>query len=196
MASEIYLDNSATTRQYDEVTSLMADVASNNYGNPSSLHTRGIEAERIVSGARETIAELLGAQPSEIFFTSGGTESNNLAIIGYLDANPRKGRHIITTRIEHPSVLEVFRHLEDKGYKVDYLDVDENGRIIKKQLKKSIKTDTDIIRDILVNNKRHDTGYKQDSGNKGTPEPQAVIHTDAVSGLRQNKAGSCQVGIG
>ncbi|HOQ06804.1 MAG TPA: aminotransferase class V-fold PLP-dependent enzyme, partial [Clostridiales bacterium] len=123
MISEIYLDNSATTRQYDEVTSLMAEVASRNYGNPSSLHTKGIEAERLITGARETIAEILGVQPSEIYFTSGGTESNNLAILGYLDANPRKGKHVITTRIEHPSVLEVFRHLESRGYSVDYLDV-------------------------------------------------------------------------
>lgn len=197
MASEIYLDNSATTRQYDEVTSLMADVASNNYGNPSSLHTRGIEAERIVSGARETIAELLGAQPSEIFFTSGGTESNNLAIIGYLDANPRKGRHIITTRIEHPSVLEVFRHLEDKGYKVDYLDVDENGRIITEQLKNSIKPDTALISVILVNN---ETGTIQDISRiaaiRDALNPQAVIHTDAVQAFGKIKLAPARSGIG
>jgi len=139
MLSEIYLDNSATTRQYDEVTSLMAEVASKYYGNPSSLHTKGIEAERLVSGARETIASLLGAQPSEIFFTSGGTESNNLAIVGYLDANPRKGKHVITTKTEHPSVLEVYRNLESRGYSVDYLDVDGNGRIIPGQLEQKNK---------------------------------------------------------
>ncbi|HPZ05900.1 MAG TPA: aminotransferase class V-fold PLP-dependent enzyme, partial [Clostridiales bacterium] len=134
MGSEIYLDNSSTTRQYDEVTSLMATIASTKYGNPSSLHTKGIEAERLVSASRETIADLLGVRPSEVYFTSGGTESNNLAIIGYLEANPRKGRHIITTSIEHPSVLEVFRHLGSRGWSVDFLDVDEKGRILTGQL--------------------------------------------------------------
>lgn len=197
MASEIYLDNSATTRQYDEVTSLMADVAANNYGNPSSLHTRGIEAERIVSGARETIAALLGAQPSEIYFTSGGTESNNLAVIGYLDANPRKGRHVITTRIEHPSVLEVFRHLESKGYKVDYLDVDGNGRIIPGQLEEKIRPDTAFIGIILVNN---ETGTMQDISRiaaiRDALNPQTVIHADAVQAFGKIKLTPARSGIG
>jgi len=197
MISEIYLDNSATTRQYDEVTSLMAEVASRNYGNPSSLHTKGIEAERLITGARETIAEILGVQPSEIYFTSGGTESNNLAILGYLDANPRKGKHVITTRIEHPSVLEVFRHLESRGYSVDYLDVDEGGRIIPEQLEKKIRPDTALISIILVNN---ETGTIQDikkiSAIRDSVNRQAVIHADAVQAFGKMKISPSKSGIG
>lgn len=197
MLSEIYLDNSATTRQYDEVTSLMAEVASKYYGNPSSLHTKGIEAERLVSGARETIASLLGAQPSEIFFTSGGTESNNLAIVGYLDANPRKGKHVITTKTEHPSVLEVYRNLESRGYSVDYLDVDGNGRIIPGQLEQKIRPDTALISIILVNN---ETGTMQDinriSSIRDALNPHAVIHADAVQAFGKIKLNPAKSGIG
>jgi len=197
MLSEIYLDNSSTTRQYEEVTSLMAEVASKYYGNPSSLHTKGIEAERLVSGARETIASLLGAQPSEIYFTSGGTESNNLAIVGYLDANPRKGKHVITTKTEHPSVLEVFRHLESRGYIVDYLDVDESGRIIHGQLEQKIRPDTALISIILVNN---ETGTIQDmnriSSIRDALNPQAVIHADAVQAFGKIKLAPAKSGIG
>ncbi|HQD31836.1 MAG: cysteine desulfurase family protein [Acetivibrionales bacterium] len=181
MGSEIYLDNSSTTRQYDEVTSLMATIASTKYGNPSSLHTKGIEAERLVSASRETIADLLGVRPSEVYFTSGGTESNNLAIIGYLEANPRKGRHIITTSIEHPSVLEVFRHLGSRGWSVDFLDVDEKGRILTGQLEEKIRPDTALISIVLVNN---ETGTIQDieeiSSIRDSLNPQTVIHADAV----------------
>ncbi|NLH97797.1 MAG: cysteine desulfurase [Clostridiaceae bacterium] len=197
MSTEIYLDNSATTRQYDEVTSLMAEVASRNYGNPSSLHTKGIEAERLVTGARETIAEILGVRPAEIYFTSGGTESNNLAILGYLDANPRKGKHVITTRIEHPSVLEVYKYLESRGYRVDYLDVDADGRIIPEQLEKAIKPDTALISVILVNN---ETGTIQDMGLissiRDAVNPQAVIHSDAVQAFGKMKLSPAKSGIG
>jgi cysteine desulfurase len=152
MLREIYFDNSATTRQYDEVTQLMADVAGNKYGNPSSLHTKGIEAERLIVSARETIADLLDAQPQEIYFTSGGTESNNLAIRGYLDANPRMGKHIITTQIEHPSVLEVYRQLEKQGYDVDYISVDKDGLLDTHQLRERINRETALISIVIVNN--------------------------------------------
>lgn len=181
MQSEIYLDNSATTRQYDEVTELMADVARNMYGNPSSLHTKGIEAEKIVRSARASIAESLGVQSKQIYFTSGGTESNNLAIRGFLDANPRKGKHIITTQIEHPSVLEVYHHLEKQGYRVDYIDVDENGIADIYQLQKVITPETALISVILVNN---ETGAIQQAEQIATIRdalnPQTVIHADAV----------------
>ncbi len=181
MLSEIYLDNSATTRQYDEVTEYMAEVAGNMYGNPSSLHTKGIEAEKIVRLARETIAESLGVQSKQIYFTSGGTESNNLAIRGYLDANPRKGKHIITTQIEHPSVLEVYHHLEKQGYRVDYIGVDENGIVDIDQLHKAITPETALISVILVNN---ETGAIQKTEQiamiRDASNPQTVIHIDAV----------------
>lgn len=181
MLSEIYFDNSATTRQYDEVTEYMAEVAGNMYGNPSSLHTKGIEAEKIVRSARESIAESLGVQSKQIYFTSGGTESNNLAIRGFLDANPRKGKHIITTQIEHPSVLEVYHHLEKHGYRVDYIDVDENGIANIDQLHKALTPETALISVILVNN---ETGAIQKAEQiamiRDAFNPQTVIHVDAV----------------
>lgn len=181
MQKEIYLDNSATTRQYDDVTALMADVASNRYGNPSSLHTKGIEAEKLISSARKEIADSMGAEPREIYFTSGGTESNNLAIRGYLEANPRKGRHIITSKAEHPSVLEVYRHLEDQGYSVDYIGVGENGLIDLHELRERFTPDTSLVSLILVNN---ETGAVQQISEiaaiRDEMNPQAVIHADAV----------------
>lgn len=197
MHSEIYLDNGSTTRQFDEVTALMADVASNKYGNPSSLHTKGIEAEKIVRSSRETIAGTLGADIKEIYFTSGGTESNNLAVMGYLEANPRKGNHIITTKIEHPSVLEVYRRLEEKGYRVDYIGVDENGSIDQKQLKEKLCRDTVLISVIAVNN---ETGAMQRFGEissiRDELSPQAVIHADAVQAYCKVKIIPKESGIG
>lgn len=197
MQKEIYFDNSATTRQFDEVTSLVADVSRNIYGNPSSLHTKGIEAERIVSTARNIIASSLGAQAREIYFTSGGTESNNLAIRGYLYANPRNGKHIITTKIEHPSVLEVFRFLEQQGYSVDYIDVDENGRILQDQLKEKLSADTALISVMLVNN---ETGTIQSineiSAIRDRINPNAVIHVDAVQAYGKIKIFPARSGIG
>lgn len=196
MEHEIYLDNSATTRQYDEVTSLMAEIASNKYGNPSSLHTRGIEAEKIICGARETIASTLKADPGEIFFTSGGTESNNLAIRGYLDANPRGGRHLITTKIEHPSVLEVYRYLENQGFRVDYLDVDENGHVIIEQLKDKICSETALISVILVNN---ETGTIQNmeeiASVRDAVNPGTAIHADAVQAYGKIRITPSRIGI-
>lgn len=181
MRSEIYLDNGSTTRQFDEVTALMADVVSNKYGNPSSLHTKGIEAEKLVRSAREIIAGTLGADPGEIIFTSGGTESNNLAVMGYLEANPRMGDHVITTKIEHPSVLEVYRHLEEKGYNVDYIDVDGDGMINLEQLREKLSRETVLISVIAVNN---ETGTMQKLGEISSARdelsPRAVIHADAV----------------
>ena len=174
----------------------MSEIASSRYGNPSSLHTKGIEAERLVSGARETIADLLGVRPEEICFTSGGTESNNLAIIGYLEANPRKGKHVITSRIEHPSVLEVFRHLEGRGYIVDWLDVDGNGRIIPEQLAEKIRPDTALISIILVNN---ETGTMQDIGRisaiRDALNPQTAIHADAVQAFCKIRLSPARSGI-
>lgn len=197
MKHEIYLDNSSTTRQYDEVTSLMSDIASNKYGNPSSLHTKGIEAEKLVSGARETIASTLGADPAEIYFTSGGTESNNLAIRGYLDANPRKGRHIITTKIEHPSVLEVYRHLESQGFKVDYLDVDVKGLLKLDQLREKICAETALISVIIVNNETGTIQHMDEiSSIRDELNPQTVIHADAVQAYGKLRILPARTGIG
>lgn len=197
MQKEIYLDNSATTRQYDDVTALMADAAGNKYGNPSSLHIKGIEAEKLVSSARKQIADSLGAEPREIYFTSGGTESNNLAVRGYLDANPRKGKHIITTRIEHPSVMETYRRLDEQGYSVDYIGVDEKGLIDLQELRNSLTDETALISLILVNN---ETGTIQQldkiAAIRDELNPQAVIHADAVQAYGKIRVLPGKSGIG
>lgn len=196
MQRDIYLDNSATTRQYDEVTILMNDAAANIYGNPSSLHKKGIEAEKLIKNARETIAASLGAEPKEIIFTSGGTESNNLAIRGYLDANPRKGKHILTSQIEHPSVLEVYRHLEELGYCVDYIGVDETGRLKLKELRDKLNQETALISLIFVNN---ETGtiqqFEEISAIRDSINPQTVIHADAVQAYGKMAINPTKAGI-
>lgn len=152
MLRDIYLDNSATTRPYDEVVDYISRINRDFYGNASSLHTKGIEAEKIIKKSRQIIADTLKAEPREIIFTSGGTESNNLAVMGYLEANPRKGRHIITSKIEHPSVIEVCKHLETKGFKVDYIAVGRNGTVNIDELKEKISNETTLISIMLVNN--------------------------------------------
>lgn len=181
MNREVYLDNSATTRPYDEVIDYISEINKNMYGNPSSLHTKGIESEKLIKKARSSIAESLKVDPSEIIFTSGGTESNNLAIRGYLLANKRKGKHIITSKIEHPSVLEVFKFLQDNGYSVDYINVDRNGTLDIEELKEKISDETSLVSILYVNN---ETGAIQPiekisqiikSANKNT-----VFHVDAV----------------
>ncbi|MEN6315280.1 MAG: cysteine desulfurase family protein [Clostridiaceae bacterium] len=181
MQQEIYFDNSATTRQYDEVTKLMADVAAITFGNPSSLHRKGIEAEKAVKDSREAIAASLGAETKEIYFTSGGTESNNLAIRGYLDANPRKGKHIITSKIEHPSVLEVFRHLEGQGCTVDYIDVDGECMLNLEELKEKLRQDTALISIMAVNNETGSIQHLDEiSKIRNNINPLAAFHVDAV----------------
>ncbi|ABN52296.1 MAG TPA: cysteine desulfurase [Hungateiclostridium thermocellum] len=181
MSREIYLDNSATTRPYDEVIDFVNHISREVYGNPSSLHTKGIEAERMVRNAREIVAKSLGVSRDEIYFTSGGTEANNLAIAGYLFANPRKGKHIITTKIEHPSVLEVFNNLSQHGYKVDFIDVDKNGIVIVDDLRKKINEETSLISVIYINN---ETGAVQPIDKivevKNSINKDIVLHVDAV----------------
>ncbi len=196
MQREIYLDNSATTRQYDGVTALVADVAANTYGNPSSLHKKGIEAEKLVMAARETIAASFSVDPKEIIFTSGGTESNNLAIKGYLDANLRKGKHLVTTKIEHPSVLELYKHLEGSGYEVDYIGVDSSGCILLDELKLKIRKDTALISVILVNN---ETGTIQKAEEiaaiRDRTNPQTALHLDAVQAYGKMRMNPFSAGI-
>lgn len=181
MYREIYLDNSATTRPYDEVNEFVFEINKYCYGNPSSLHTKGIEAERKINAARDIIAKTLVTDARQIIFTSGGTESNNIAIKGFLEANPRKGKHIITTKIEHPSVLEVCSHLEKTGYKIDYLNVGKDGIINLEELKSKITGDTALISIIMVNN---ETGAIQPVDDavkiKNAINPGIVFHTDAV----------------
>ncbi len=181
MCHEIYLDNSATTKPYDEVIQYMYDVSKNFYGNPSSLHTKGIEAENLVKRARTQIAAALKVDLKEILFTSCGTESNNMAICGFLKANPRVGKHIITSEIEHPSILEVFKQLEKDGYRVDYIQVDSQGIVNLEVLEKVIDSDTSLLSFMHTNNEAGSMQpIEEISKIRKDMCPSAVLHVDAV----------------
>lgn len=149
---EIYLDNAATTKPFAEVVEVIADCLVNKYGNPSSLHRKGIEAEGLLRDSREAVARVLGVEPGEIYFTSGGTESNNAAIRGITESYSNRGKHIITSKIEHPSVLRTMEDLEGKGFEVTYLDVGDTGLIDLEQLKGSMRKDTILVSVMGVNN--------------------------------------------
>lgn len=178
---EIYLDNSATTRVYPEVANLMQKIMLEDYGNPSSMHNKGVQAERYVTEAVSNIAKALKVQDKEIFFTSGGTESDNLALIGAAMANRRAGMHIITTKIEHPAVLNTVAYLKDQGFEIDYLSVDKYGVVSPDELKNKIRPDTIIVSVMHVNN---EVGSVQPIEQLGeiikSNNPSTLFHVDAV----------------
>ena len=149
---EAYLDNAATTFVFPEVKDLMGKVMEEDFGNPSSLHKKGVKAEQYIKEAKETIAKFLKVEPKEIVFTSGGTESNNMALIGSAYANQRRGKHIITTRIEHASVYEPLMHLEKEGFQITYLPVDEHGIVKLDALKEALTDETVLVSIMYVNN--------------------------------------------
>ncbi|MBO4669100.1 MAG: cysteine desulfurase [Lachnospiraceae bacterium] len=149
---EIYLDNAATTRACEETVAAMTKVLREDYGNPSSLHGKGIQAEQYLKEARKTIAKSLKCQEKEIIFTSGGTESNNLALFGAAYAKARRGKHIISTGIEHASVYNPLIFLEKQGYEVTYLPVDRNGIVSLDALSEALRSDTILVSVMLVNN--------------------------------------------
>jgi cysteine desulfurase len=149
---EVYLDNSATTKVRKEVIDKMLEVLEGEYGNPSSLHKKGYQAEKLLKEARENVSGLIGGRPEAIIFTSGGTESNNLALIGAAESLKRRGNHIITSVIEHPSILEVAKFLEENGFKVTYIKVDKKGRVDPEDVKNAINDKTILISIMAVNN--------------------------------------------
>ena len=149
---EAYLDNSATTRCMECVTDKMVRVMREDYGNPSSLHARGVEAEHYIKEAKAFFAENLKVSEKEIYFTSGGTESNNLAVIGTALANQRAGKHLITTDFEHPSVLNAMKYLEGQGFRVTYLPVDRDGIVSLQALQEALCPETILVSVMYVNN--------------------------------------------
>lgn len=149
---EIYFDNGATTRVFPEVREIMNEVLDVEYGNPSSMHTKGYQAEQYVNRAKEMIARSLRVNPKEIYFTSGGTEANNLALIGTAMAHRRTGKHIITTAIEHASVYNPLAYLEEEGFSVTYLPVDERGIVKLDALQEALRPDTFLVSVMAVNN--------------------------------------------
>ncbi len=176
-----YLDNSATTRAYDEVAQLVARIMTEEYGNASSVHHMGTVSGNRLFSARETIADTLKVDPSEIVFTSGGTESDNTAIIGAARANAWRGKHIITTSIEHPAVLESCQELVKEGFEVTYLPVDETGVVRLEDLKDAIREDTILVSMMFVNNEIGAVEPIAEAGKliKSINE-QIVFHVDAV----------------
>lgn len=180
---QVYLDNSATTRCFEGVRELMNTVMENGYGNPSSLHRVGIEAENYMKHAKEILAGNLKVQEKEIFFTSGGTESDNLAIIGCAMANRRAGMHLITTKIEHPAVLEPMRYLERQGFRVTYLDADESGRVRPSDLKEALCEDTILVSVMHVNNEIGSLQPVEEIGSLIKQYKKDILfHVDAVQG--------------
>jgi len=176
---EVYLDNAATTKPLPEVICEVNNIVENVYGNPSSLHSIGLDAERIVRNARSVIARTLGVEEGEVYFTSGATESDNTAIFGAVYANKRRGDHIITTKIEHPAVLNCFTKLEQEGFRVTYLDVDSNGLINMEELKNSITDKTIFVSVMAVNNELGSIEPIYEIA-KLKKKYNFILHTDAV----------------
>ena len=180
---ECYFDNSATTRVYPEVAELMTKIMLEDYGNPSSMHMKGMESETYVRRAREIIAKSLKVDDRCILFTSGGTESDNLALIGCASANNRAGKHIITTKIEHPAILDTCKYLEGLGYEITYLNVDNNGQIKLDELEAAIREDTIIVSIMYTNNEIGSVMPIEEAGKIiKSKNPQTLFHVDAVQG--------------
>ncbi len=152
MNKQVYLDNSATTMPCKKAIDNITDALNNNWGNPSSLHIMGVNAEIAISEARRVVAKSIGANDDEIFFTSGGTEANNIAIYGAVMARKKRGNRIVTTSIEHPSVLETVKTYENQGFEVIYLKPDENGVINEADIYSAVNDKTVLVSIMLVNN--------------------------------------------
>ena len=193
---EAYLDNAATTRVFPEVRDIMLQVMEKDFGNPSSRHTKGIDAEGYVTRAVQQIASTLKCQPKEIVLTSGGTESNNMALIGTALANPRAGKHVITTRIEHASVHEPFGRLEQMEYETQYLPVDQNGHVLPEVLEAAVREDTLLVSVMMVNN---EMGALEDikklSAIAKKKNPNVIFHVDAIQAYGKYKIVPKRMGI-
>ncbi len=184
----IYLDNSATTRTFDEVTEYISHIMRDTYGNPSSMHIVGVNAENEINTAKASIAGTLKVSDKEIVFTSGGTESDNLALIGTAMANRRSGDHLITTKVEHPAVLETMKYLEEQGFTVTYLDVTSDGRVDPKSLEEALDDDTILVSIMHVNNEigaMNDIAALADVVKDHSPS--VVFHSDAVQSFGKVK---------
>ena len=182
---DVYLDNSATTRAYEQVGDVVRKVMCEDFGNPSSMHYRGVDAEKYIKEAKETLAKLMKVQPKEIFFTSGGTEGDNLALIGASRANKRAGNHLITSSIEHPAILKTMRYLEEEeGFRVTYLPVDSYGRIRLEALKEALCRDTILVSVMYVNNEVGSVQPIMEAASMVKAYNKNILfHVDAVQGF-------------
>jgi cysteine desulfurase len=179
----IYFDNSATTKPYKEVIESFVKVSTDFFANPSSLHKLGGQAEGLVNQARNQLAQLLNIKPREIYFTSGGTESNNLAIKGSAMLYKKRGNHIISTTIEHPSIRESLQQLKEQGFEITYLQVNSEGRINVEELKNSIREETILVSIIHVNNEVGSIQPIQEVGEILKNYPKILFHVDHVQGV-------------
>ncbi|MCR4999836.1 MAG: cysteine desulfurase [Lachnospiraceae bacterium] len=178
---EAYLDNSATTRCSEAAFEVMKKVLLEDYGNPSSLHNKGMEAENYMKASKKSIAKSLKVSEKNIYFTSGGSEGNNLAIRGVVEANARVGKHVITTAIEHPSVGNPMKHLQELGYEVSFLSVNEQGYISLEELDSLLREDTVLVSIMHVNNEIGTIEPIEEAAKLIQKKaPQAVFHVDAI----------------
>ena len=196
----IYFDNSATTKPYKEVLDSFVMVSSEYFGNPSSLHGIGGQAEKLLSQSRAQVAKLLAVKPTEIFFTSGGTESNNMAIKGAAMQHKNRGRHIITTRIEHDSVSAAIEQLEQNGFDITSLPVDKVGRVSVDDVKSAIREDTILVSIMHVNNEVGTIQPIDEIGELLKEYPSILFHVDIVQSigkvplsLRENRIDLCSI---
>lgn len=197
---EVYLDNAATTPVSENVARIVVDTMTREYGNPSSKHLKGVGAEMLVREARERIAATLHASPDEIFFTSGGTESNNWALIGAAQANRRAGNHIITTSVEHAAVLQPLRFLEEAGFSVTYLPVDAHGRICIADLKAAMREDTILVSVMYVNNEIGTVEPVAEAGAavrewNRSHHREVLFHVDAIQAYGKFRIAPAKLGI-
>jgi cysteine desulfurase len=179
----IYLDNSATTKPLPEVMDSFVKVSKEYFGNPSSLHGIGGQAEKLLSQARSQVTQLLSVKQKEIYFTSGGTEGNNLAIKGIAFAYKDRGKHLITTTIEHASVRESFKQLESMGFEVTEIPVDSNGRVHVVDIEKAIRPDTILVSVMHVNNEVGTIQPIDEIGQLLKKYPKVLFHVDHVQGI-------------
>jgi cysteine desulfurase len=190
----LYLDYCATTPIHDAVVETITDVMRHHYGNPSSLHRLGIEAEKLVKQSRQVIADTLRCQLNEIIFTSGGTESNNLAIKGTAFAHANRGKHLITSQIEHSSVFESFRQLEKQGFRVTYLPVDATGQVLVDQVQQAMENDTILVSLMQVNNEMGRIQPIEEIGSMLKRYPKVTFHVDAIQSIGKLQVTPSQLG--
>ena len=193
---EAYFDNSATTRCYREVADIVMKTMTEDFGNPSAMHTKGVEAEQYVRNSAETIARLLKVTPKEILFTSGGTESDNLALFGAAEANKRSGNHIITTSVEHAAVGQPIERLEQMGYEVTILPVDGQGVVKMDALEAALRPDTILVSTMYVNNEVGAVMPVEKIGKLvHEKSPKALYHVDAIQAFGKYRIYPKKLGI-
>lgn len=193
---QAYLDNSATTRCSKRATDLMVKLLTEDYGNPSSMHMKGVEAEKYIKEAKEKIAKTLKIDEKEIVFTSGGTESNNMALIGTALANKRAGNHIITTSIEHASVSATMAYLEELGFKVTYLKVDSDGIISLDELQDAVTDETILVSLMMVNNEMGAVEPIEEAVKIiKAKNPKTLVHVDAIQAYGKYRIYPKKIGV-